>query len=166
MENTGMKNKTLILGFTAGVLYLIWKIVVLSLNKQYEPWAGFPALVIVTGLAVFISITRFSENKLSFPDNFKAGARAALIAGLTAGLFVFIYYNWIDPEYLVVRIQEQLENGKAAGETADNLKKGEENLQNFFSPFWFATFTISGTAFFGMIFSLIVSALKRAFNVL
>lgn len=163
-----MKNRQLILGFTAAVLYFIWKLIVLSLGKQHEWLASFPIapLLALLGVAIFISINLYSENGTSFSDNFKAGARTSLIAGLIAGLLVFVYYTWFDPEYMPIRIQEQVELGRAAGESAENLKKGEENMQNVFSPFWFSTFTISGVAFFGMAFSLIVSALKRAFKVL
>lgn len=163
-----MKNKQLLLGFTAAILYFFWKLLVLSQGKQHEWLASFPVapLLALLGISIFISITRFSENPLSFSDNFKAGARTSLIAGLTAGALVFVYYKIFDPEFMPIRIQEQLELGRAAGESAENLKKGEENMQSFFSPFWFSTFTVSGTAFFGMMFSLIVSALKRAFKVI
>ena len=163
-----MKNRQLTLGFFAGALYFIWKMIVLSQGKQHEWLVSFPAapLLGLVGVAIFLSITQLTPKGNPFPEDFKAGARTALVAGLTAGFFVFIYYNWFDPEFLPIRVQEQVDAARAFGETPENLKKGEENMRNFFSPFWFSTFTISGVAFFGMAFSLILSALKRAFNVL
>lgn len=163
-----MKNKTLILGFFAGALYFIWKMVVLSLGKQHEWLPTFPAapLVGIVGVAIFISITQYTIKGAPLAEDFKAGARTALISGLTAGVFVFVYYTFFDPMYMGIRIQENLDFARESGQTAEQLAKMEEELQNFFSPFWYATFTVSGTAFMGMAFSLILASLKRAFNVL
>lgn len=162
-----MKNKPVILGFFAGALYFLWKLIVLTMDKQHEWLVKFPAapLVGLAGIAVFTSIMLYSDGD-QFSDNFKAGARTALVAGITAGLFVFMYYTWFDPEYMPIRIQENLDLAIAAGETPENLKKIEEGLDNFFSAFWFSTFTMSGTAILGMAFSMIISGLKRVFNVL
>ena len=164
-----MKNKTLLNGFYAGALFYIWKMIVLALGKQHDWLPTFPAapLLLLTAVFIFISITRYTEKNSSFPDDFKAGARTGLIAGLTAGIFVYVYYAWFDPEFMPIRIQETLELMKQRdpGISAESLAKNEEEMQRFFSPFFYSILTLSGTSFFGMAFALIVAGLKRAFKV-
>ncbi len=160
--------KTLSNGFFAGALFFIWKMVVLFLGKQYEWFVRFPAgpLLFLVGVFIFLSIVRFSDPAGSLFDDFKSGARTALTAALTAGLGVYAYYAWFDPEFMPARIQESLEGAKASGMSAKDLISAEEQMQKFFAPFTYSTLTVSATAFFGMAFSLIVSGLKRAFKVL
>lgn len=166
-------------GFYAAALFYIWKMLVLALGKQHEWLPTFPAapLLLLVAIFVFISITRYTDKNGTFADDFKAGARTALIAALAAGFFVYAYYAWFDPEFMPIRIQENIdamnaakkaaeEAGKTLEITDEMIKQSEEQQQKFFAPFSYATLTVSGTAFFGMAFALIVSGLKRAFKVL
>lgn len=169
-----MKNKTLLNGVYAGALFFIWKIGVLALDKQHEWLPTFPAapLLLFVAIFVFISITRYTDKNGTFADDFKAGARTALIAALSTGFFVYAYYAWFDPEFMPIRIQENVDAMQAAKDagnteiTDEMIKQSGEQQQKFFAPFSYATLTVSGTAFFGMAFALIVSGLKRAFRVL
>lgn len=164
-----MKNQTLLNGLYAGVLFFFWKMTVLALDKQHEWLPTFPGLplLLLVGIFVFISITRYTEKGSSLPDDFKAGARTALVAAITGGFFVFAYYSWFDPEFMPVRIQINMDAARALGEISEeDLQKAEEQMRQFYSPFAYSTLTVSGTAFFGMAFALIVSGLKRAFRVL
>ena len=166
-----MKNKTLLNGFYAGALFFLWKMTVLSLGKQHEWLPTFPAgpLLLLVAIFVFISITRYTEKGGSFPDDFKAGARTALVAGVSAGFFVYAYYTWFDPEFMPIRIHQNVEAMKALNDPnikPDDIVKAEEQMQQFFSPFFYSTLTLSGVSFFGMAFALMVAGLKRVFKVL
>jgi hypothetical protein len=163
-----MALKSLTHGFFAGALFFLWKMIVLFLGKQYAWFAQFPAapLLFLVGVFVFLSIVRFSDSAGTLFDDFKSGARTALTAALTAGLGVYAYYAWFDPEFMPARIQESLEAAKASGMSSEDLANAENQMQKLFAPFTYSTLTVSATAFFGMAFSLIVSGLKRAFKVL
>lgn len=162
------KNKTLLNGFFAAALFFIWKMFVLFIGKQHDWLASFPGgpLLLLTGIFIFLSIVRSSTPDASFTDDFKSGARTALSAAILAGLFVYVYYAFFDPEFMPIRIQQNIENARNSGVSEDDLLKAEEDMQKFFAPFTYSTLTVSATAFFGMAFSLIVSGLKRAFKVL
>lgn len=163
-----MNARPLINGFFAGALFFIWKMAVLFLGKQHEWLPHFPAgpLLLFTGVFIFLSVVRHSDPSESFFDDFKTGARTALTAALTAGLGVYAYYSFFDPEFMPGRIQESIEAAKASGLSGEELAKAEEQMQKLFAPFTYSTLTVSATAFFGMAFSLIVSGLKRVFKVL
>lgn len=164
-----MKNKTLLNGFYAGSIFLIWKLGVLMLGKQHEWLPTFPAgpLLLLMSVFIFISITRFTGPESSFVDDFKAGARTGLVAAIVAGLGVFVYYSWFDPEFMPTRIQINIDAMKAMNDPnvkPEDITKAEEQMTEFFAPFSWTTLTVSGSAFFGMAFSLILSGLKRAFR--
>lgn len=147
---------------------------VLAVGKQHDWLPTFPAapLLVLVGIFIFLTITRYVDKNATFVDQFKAGARTALIGALSAGFFVYAYYAWFDPEFMPIRIQanvEAMHTAKAAGDTtltAQNIADSEEQMNKFFSPFSYATLTVSGTAFFGMAFTLMLVGLKRAFKVL
>lgn len=169
-----MKNKTLLNGFYAAALFYAWKMTVLALGKQHEWLPTFPAapLLLLVAVFVFISVTRYTEKNGTLADDFKAGARTALIAALASGFFVYAYYAWFDPEFMPIRIQQNIEAAEQAMKagntdiTPEKIAQSEEQQRKFFAPFSYATLTVSGTAFFGMAFALIVSGLKRAFKVI
>jgi hypothetical protein len=163
-----MAARSLTNGFFAGSLFFVWKMGVLFLGKQYDWFPQFPAgpLLFLVGVFVFLSIVRFSDSSSTLFDDFKSGARTALTAALTAGIGVYAYYAWFDPEFMPARIQESLDAAKASGTSPEDLINAEIQMQKLFSPFTYSTLTVSATAFFGMAFSLIVSGLKRAFKVL
>lgn len=163
-----MKGRPLLNGFFAGALFFIWKMVVLFLGKQHDWLPHFPAgpLLLLVGIFIFLSVVRYSNPQDTFFDDFKTGARTALAAALSAGLGVYAYYAFFDPEFMPGRIQESIEAAKNSGLSEEEIKNAEEQMQKLFAPFTYSTLTVSATAFFGMAFSLIVSGLKRVFKVL
>lgn len=98
---------------------------------------------------------------LTLSQAFKAGLKIAFIAGLIAGLFTFIYMQFIDPD-MADRIMS------ASEEQMDEMGVPEENREmsmkftNFMTnPIYMAAFLIIWVVFWGMIKALVAGMILK-----
>ena len=151
-------------GVLAASLFIVFKMILFFTNQQYTvlvktPWV--PLLMVVL-IGIFYAINHYirTSSQYDWIVAFKKGVTVSLIAGVIAGIFVYVYYAFIDIDFLPLRQIEMYNQMK--GEIAkEQMEKSDKSLKAAFSPRTFAIVTISAVNILGLIGSVIVALLGR-----
>jgi hypothetical protein len=128
---------------------------------SYERYTMFANIfIMLTG--VFFAIRHYKLSRSgeisSFADDFKAGMRVAALYTLAMTAFVFIYYNYIDPNYFPEKLNTQLQLAEASGL---DTRQVEQTGSVVLTPFFQSTVTLIGFMIMGMIYSALIAFLVR-----
>ena len=113
-------------------------------------------------LSVFFSIKSVA-NKNFFLENFKAGSKAALVYAISISIFVFVYYSFIDAGYFV-SMQNEIIKTQIVNAKVNEVESIKKNIQAFFTVFNYTTITLTGFIVIGVLFSVIISIVKKYAN--
>lgn len=158
-------------GLITGMVYVIFSLIGNLLGLQEE--GGFTAKALLSNTALFaasfftiylgIKETRDQNNQgfLTFGQGFRSGMGIALIAALIVFVFTLIYLYLIDPG-MIDKVMEMTE------ESWDKQGMGEEQKEvarkytmMFMTPWAFSLIAIVSCLFWGLIKSLIGSAILK-----
>jgi len=152
------------IGIAVACLYIIFKMALFFAGIQYDILSGKVWLVLI-GLVLMgiffaiISYTRTSDT-YDWMVAFKRALTVSLTASVLAGIFVFVYYKFIDPGYLEnLAINEY--NQLKAQIPADKLEEYNKSLKSRYRANTFAIMTVSIVNIAGLIGSLIVGMMGR-----
>lgn len=151
-------------GVFVASFYIIFKMVLFFIGKQNDVLAGKALIVLlaVVLLGIFYAINNYirTSDTYDWMAAFKRGLTVSLIASLIAGIFVFVYYKWIDVDYLNnLAISEY--NTLKSKIPADKLADFNESLAQRYQPKSFFMVTVSLVNIAGLLSSLIVAMLGR-----
>lgn len=151
-------------GIIVASFYIVFKMTLFFLGKQNEVLAGKALIVLlaVVLLGIFYVINNYirTSDTYDWMTAFKRGLTVSLVASVIAGVFIFIYYKWIDLDYLSnLAIAEY--NTLKAKIPADKLTEFNESLEQRYKPNSFFMVTVSLVNIAGLISSLIVAMLGR-----
>ena len=163
---------------TFAVVALIIKLTIFSLNMQHGEMENYIRYIYMLVLltAVFFGIRSnkiLENNKTTFLQDFKAGARtAAFFALLVAGI-TYVYYAKIDANFFVMMQNEKISilNGKiteminAGTETKEALVETYFNqlfgIKTMLTPYFQAMWTMFGLVFMGLFNALVFAFLMK-----
>ncbi|OJJ18082.1 hypothetical protein BKI52_26990 [marine bacterium AO1-C] len=139
------------------------------LANMYLHWAASLVYILYIAAIVFahLEYKKKNEGYMSFGQGVGIGtAVATLGAGVIGAMFFFFYTSTIDPqigqnlqEYAQEQSREMLE--KWFNYTEEQIEKSQESAEKFNSPTLQWLVNILGVAFYGVIFSLIISAFTK-----
>lgn len=167
MENQKKSFKQIV---TTYGLYLalvsILLLVVMYVTNTNQNWAISLVSFALTVLILVYAIKTFkqqNENYLSLGEGLKVGMATAAIAGLLAGVYAYLHYSFIYPEYIDTVLEEarmQMAE-QSQGMTEEQMDQALGFTESFTTPFMMATFSLIGSLFFGFIISLITSLVMK-----
>jgi hypothetical protein len=151
-------------GIIIACLYMVFKMVLYFLQVQEtvlhgKTWMILLSLVL---LGIFYSINHYIRTSETYDwmSAFKKGLTVSLTCSVFVGIMVFLYYKFIDINYLDnLAIAEY--NQLKAQIPADKLADYNESLKNRYKANTFAIMTVSIVNIVGLIGSLIVGMLGR-----
>lgn len=145
--------------------YVAFRIMLFMANMQHQVLTEAPFLplfVLVFISIVYVVLTYHKKTSVyNWTDAFKTGGKVALLSGLLASAGVFIYYKWIDVDFLEVLTVDMYNKRKAEGFNEAELKNYLEVMQAINSPLTRSTLLLSGTVAWGLISSLIMAFLAK-----
>lgn len=150
-----------------GVTYVAFRVMLYMANLQHQVklmvQAPFIPLYGIVCLAIIYVIFQYKKNTTGYNwlDAFKTGGKVALLSGLIASMGVFIYYRFIDTDYLSIVSIEFYNLRKSEGLSEDQLKNVLEFTKTVNTPFMRSTLLLSVTTTLGLVTSLIISWLVR-----
>ena len=151
-------------GILVASLYIIFKMVLYFAHLQHTvlektPWIPLLALVL---LGIFYAINQHIRTNTTYDwmAAFKKGLTVALIASVVTGLFLYIYYTTIDPDFLPLR-QVDAYNEFKGQIPKEQMVESEKSLKAAFRPSNFAIVTVSAINIMGLIGSLVVALIGR-----
>ncbi|MGB5943642.1 MAG: DUF4199 domain-containing protein [Leeuwenhoekiella sp.] len=167
MENKTNSFKNI--AFTNGVLLAASSIVILVLmyvlNLPQEWYISIISMAITIYLIAtgITSLKKSQGGYISLVESLKMGMAIAAIAGVIGGLFAFIHYTFIYPEFIDTALEQSREQTlKFSPDLSDeDLEKSMEFSRMVSTPFVYATISLIGTIFIGFIISLITGLVVK-----
>ncbi len=162
-------------GLITGMVYVVFFLIsnLLGLQQSMGGSGGNMALGFlvqtVLMLATFFTIylgtkeTR-DEDKggyLTLGEGFIAGFKMALIASVVAGLFTFIYIQFIDPTMLDKAMSVAEDQWDEAGMDEDQIEMSKKFTGYIMNPFAMSAITLVSVIFWGVIKALIAGSMLK-----
>lgn len=116
-------DRTYKIGLIAAIIYMIFELAIVFLgynhNENVHIFAfGFNTFILLAAVAYSVlsefNIQRLKGQGVSLLHDIKSGLRTVSVYAVVISLFIFSYYNWIDPEYPKIRAQQHLERTQNA----------------------------------------------------
>lgn len=98
---------------------------------------------------------------MNYGQGLGIGALLSLISSIISSVFFYIYVSFINTEYMTVIMDMQRAKLEEQGMADAQIEQAMEMTAKFMSPVMMVVFGIVGTVFFGVIISLIVSAITQ-----
>lgn len=123
-------NRTYKIGFVAAVIYIVFELAIVFLGYSHDENVhvfafAFNTFALLAAVAFSIlsefNIQRAKGTGVSLLHDIKSGLRTVSVYAVMISVFIFTYYNWIDPEYPKIRAQQHLE--RTQNETFDKQAK-------------------------------------------
>jgi len=148
------------------VVSMSLRMLVFIQNWQFTKWEYFyffgNPLVMMTG--IFVSIRLFkqlSKSKTSFIADVKCGMKVAGMYSVLMALFAYLYYSYIDSDYLISKLNSQIQTAIENGATESNVIKHRENGDFFLSAYFMSTVTLVGFIILGTFYSSLITFFVR-----
>jgi uncharacterized membrane protein YvlD (DUF360 family) len=99
-----------------------------------------------------------SHNPTGFPDLMREGFRNAAIYALLLGLFTWLFFTTIDTGHFKIRVDDMVSRGMAEGQPEAIIRP---RLEQFFTPFNYATITFFALMVVSAILSFVLGLLHH-----
>lgn len=121
---------------------------------------------VITVLIFYYGIKAYKQQNrsyLSIKEALKVGMGIAVIGGLIGGIYAYVHYSFIQPEFIeTIREQAYLDmTTQNPNMTEEQMATGEKMMNIFTSPFFMGTMILLSTLFFGFLISLISGAIMK-----
>lgn len=93
-----------------------------------------------------------------FPELLKEGFRTAAAYALALGIFTWVFYLWIDVDHFRLRVDEMVLRGMMEGQPEEIIRP---RLEQFFTPFNYATITLFSLLVVSGFLSLFIAAIQH-----
>lgn len=128
---------------------------------EYIYFFGNP-LVMMTGIFMGIRLFKqLSQTKTTFLADVKSGMKVAGMYSVLMAAFAYLYYSYIDGEYLITKLNTQIQTAIENGATASNVTKHQENGDFFLSAYFMSTVTLVGFIILGTFYSSLITFFVR-----
>ncbi len=128
---------------------------------EYLYFFGNP-FIMMTG--IFLGIRLFkqlNESKTSFLADLKAGMKVAGMYAVLMAAFAYLYYSFIDSEYLIMKLESQIQTVIKNGANQGDVLKHRENGRFFLSAYFMSTITLVGFIILGTFYSSLITFFVR-----
>ncbi|HRH70218.1 MAG TPA: DUF4199 domain-containing protein [Flavobacteriales bacterium] len=98
------------------------------------------------------------DPRSSFPDLMRSGFRNTAVYSLLIGIFLWVFFSYIDTQEFPNKINERVSAVVAEGRTEAEARAG---LESFFNPFNYASITFFTLLIVGAINALIIGLLHH-----
>lgn len=99
-----------------------------------------------------------ADPRSSFPDLMREGFKSAAIYALIYGLFLLVYFQWVEPMHFTEKVNALVERGVADGQPEEIIRP---RLEKFFTAFNYASMTFFALLAAGGFFALAVGMLHH-----
>lgn len=99
-----------------------------------------------------------TDPRNGFPDLLREGFRHAAVYAVLIGVFLWIYYTFVEADHFRVRIDQLVAQGVEEGQPEDLIR---ERMERFFTPFNYATITFFALMAVGAFQTLLIGLLHH-----
>ncbi len=170
MENQQTSQKSIMInyGLILGVLTILVNVIAYMANgiEMERPfWEKALGWVVFIGV-IFMAIIKFREannGNLKLGQAIKTGLGVALIGGLITGIYVFVFFNYIEPTALdsIMEMTQEKMLEQNPDMTDEQMDMALKMTKMFMSPTAMIFMTIIGNLIMGLIVSLIAGLILK-----
>jgi len=170
MENQTTSAKSIMInyGLILGVISILTSVTVYATGHTYDQHWSIGVVSFLIMIAVIVmGIKKFKDSNggfLKFGEAIKIGLGIALISGIIAVLYTYVFTTIIEPDFFknLALIQEQ--KWIDAGMSDEQIETSKVMMSKMSNPMMTAGFSVLGSVFFGFIISLISGAIMKNTN--
>lgn len=184
-------NRTYKIGILAAIIYIVFELVIVLLGYNHDENVhviafGFNTFALLAAVTYSIlsefNIQRLKGKGVSLLHDIKSGLRTVSTYAVIISVFIFSYYNWIDPDYSKIRAQQHLartqhenfeEQAKLKMEAAPEMYEGksiedlrdtnEAAIEMILTPSFknIIPMTLFSLILLGMVYTFFITGLNR-----
>lgn len=163
------KNHALVYGLIGGLLTVVVSLI-LYLAGMTDPasgksnWLGSILSIAIFVWALFTAIRKQREDQggaISFGEAFKVGFVASLIIALIGVVYMWVFMNFIDPDFIDQVKQAAMEQMAAQGQSDEQIEQSMEMAGKMMTGPMMLVWSFVGSLVMGVIVSLIGAAVLK-----
>ena len=150
-------------GLISGLLAIAFMVVVDLAGLTGNSSIQYLGYVVLAGI-IFMAHKSFKEEGdgfMNYGQGIGIGSLVSLVSSVISSVFFYIYVSFINTEYMTVIIDMQRAKMEEQGMADAQIEQAMEMTEKFMSPVMMIVFGIIGTVFFGVLISLLVSAITQ-----
>jgi hypothetical protein len=148
-------------GLSGMAVFLLFYFIGTDIQSRIPQWISYLLLV----LFIVIGIKSYRDEELggyiSYGKSLGTGILISLCGGVISGFFTLIFFAYIDPSMSQKIIEASYQSLVEQGMSESQIESAMEGVQMFMTPTWLFVFSILGSGFMGLIFSLLISVFLR-----
>lgn len=167
MEKPSVARIALKWGLIAGVINIVYGVVLIAIGKYQDP--SMNTISTVFGIAVAVAVLFYAMREyrtlnggfMSFGQGLGVGMLTSAVSGVAAGLFNFVYVQFIDPT-MPDQIMDRIRDGwERNGMSDSQMEQMEPMTAMMLKPGMMFVIGVFASLLFGLILSLIIAAILR-----
>jgi hypothetical protein len=150
-------------GLISGLLAIAFMVVVDLAGMTGNSTVQYLWYLVLAGI-IFMAHKSYKEEGdgfMNYGQGIGIGALLSLISSIISSVFFYIYVSFINTEYMTTIMDIQRAKMEEQGMADAQIEQAMEMTAKFMSPVMMVVFGIIATVFFGVIISLIVSAITQ-----
>jgi len=151
-------------GVIMGIVTIIYSLLMYFLDLSLEPWVNWASFVFIIGVLIFATITyrdKVLGGTITYGQALGFGVLTILVSVIISAIYSYIFMTIIDPEFVNKLLAMQEEKMIEQGVPAEQIEKGMEMVKKFMQPAVISLISIPSNMFFGLIITLITSAILK-----
>ncbi len=128
---------------------------------QHLQWLLLPINIAILWMGIKAVREESADKSLSYGQGVGAGVLISLYSGLMSGLYNFIHFKYVAPEFFDYQMEMIRTKWAAAGMSSTQMEQAETITSKFMGPVATAIMTPVMAVFFGLILTLIISAILK-----
>jgi len=128
---------------------------------QYLNWISLPITIALLWMGIAAVREESADRSLSYGQGVGAGVLISLYSGLMSGVYNYIHFKFVNPEFFSYQMEMIRAKWAAAGMNSSQMEQAEAMAGKFMGPTISAIATPFMAVLFGLILSLIIAAILK-----
>ena len=99
--------------------------------------------------------------QISYGKALWTGTLISFFGGIITAIFTVLFFKYIAPDMIQKILDTTQQNLEEKGMSEDQIEMTMDYTRKFMTPMWLFAFSVLGSAFMGLLFSLIISIFMR-----
>lgn len=154
-------------GFFIGLALIAYSALLYILGIDPQSSANYiNYIILITGLAYGIIHYRdkFNNRLISYGRAVGYGVQLSFFSGLILSFYLFLFFSFIDKEFISNMLEKIEENYFDAGLEEEQIEMAMSMMRKIYTPYFLSLFSVLGNVIVGLIFSLILAIFLKKEN--
>ncbi len=151
-----------IYGFSSIAVFLLFYLLGTDIQSKLPQWISYSLLVLFIVMGIKAYRDESLDGFIGYGKSLGTGVLIAIFGGFITGIFTLIFFQYLAPE-MVQKIMDEAQKSmvERGGMSDEQIEMAMSMTAKFMTPFWLFLFSVIGSGFMGLIFSLIISVFMK-----